>query len=265
MSSRIDVRSYNREAWNRQVAGGNHWTKPVTPEVIAAARRGEWSVVLTDAKSVPRGWFPDDLHGIEILCLASGGGQQGPVLAAAGARVTVFDNSPMQLAQDRLVAEREGLELKTIEGDMRDLSAFPDSSFDLIFHPVSNIFVPDALPVWRECHRVLEPGGSLLAGINNPWFYLFDLEQFEKGELQVTNRLPYSDLDSLSAGQMRRYDEQGIPLEFSHTLDEQIGGQIEAGFVIAGFYEDALDHPGYAPLSKYTNIFIATRAIKVKI
>jgi len=31
-------------------------------------------------------------------CLASGGGQQGPVLAAAGAHVTVFDNSPRQLA-----------------------------------------------------------------------------------------------------------------------------------------------------------------------
>lgn len=265
MDEGFDIRSYNREAWNRQVAGGNQWTKPVVPEVIAAARRDEWFVVLTDAKPVPRDWFPEDLHGIEILCLACGGGQQAPVLAAAGAAVTVFDNSPLQLAQDRLVAEREGLKIKTVEGDMRDLSVFADGSFDLVFHPVSNIFVPEALPVWRECHRVLKPGGTLLAGMNNPWFYLFDLEHFEKGELLVTNRLPYSDLESLSPEQMNRYKAEGIPLEFSHTLAEQIGGQIEAGFVIAGFYEDSLDHPSYAPLSTYTHIFMATRAIKVKI
>lgn len=265
MNEGFNVRSYNREAWNRQVAGANKWTRPVSPEVIAKARQGEWSVVLTDAKPVPRSWFPEDLRGIEILCLASAGGQQGPVLAAAGAKVTVFDNSPLQLAQDRLVAEREGLEIKTFEGDMRDLSVFPDSRFDLVIHPVSNIFVPEILPVWQECSRVLKPGGSLLAGMNNPWFYLFDFEQFEKGELKVSNRLPYSDLESLTQEQMQRYQEEGIPLEFSHTLAEQIGGQIEAGFVITGFYEDALDHPSYAPLSKFTNIFIATRAIKVKI
>jgi 2-polyprenyl-3-methyl-5-hydroxy-6-metoxy-1,4-benzoquinol methylase len=70
-----------------------------------------------------------------VLCLASGGGQQGPILAAAGARVTVFDNSPQQLAQDRFVARREGLTLETVEGDMRDLSVFADVSFDLIVHP----------------------------------------------------------------------------------------------------------------------------------
>ena len=81
-----------------------------------------------------------------MLCLASGGGQQGPILAAAGANVTVFDNSPRQLAQDRLVADREGLAIETVLGDMADLSAFPDARFDLIVHPVSNVFVPDVRP-----------------------------------------------------------------------------------------------------------------------
>ena len=40
---------------------------------------------------MPADWF-GDLAGAPVLCLASGGGQQGPLLAAAGARVTVFDN-----------------------------------------------------------------------------------------------------------------------------------------------------------------------------
>src|SRR5205085_1973198 len=99
-------------------------------------------------------WFPP-VAGLEVLCLASGGGQQGPILAAAGARVTVFDNSPNQLAQDRLVADREGLALETVRGDMADLAAFPDARFDLIVHPCSNMFVPDVRPVWREAFRVL--------------------------------------------------------------------------------------------------------------
>src|SRR6185295_10899839 len=98
----MDVASYNRRAWDRQVEQGNRWTVPVGPNVIAAARRGDWSVVLTPTIPVPRDWFPA-LAGLNVLCLASGGGQQGPILAAAGARVTVYDNSPKQLACDREV------------------------------------------------------------------------------------------------------------------------------------------------------------------
>src|SRR5262249_37175453 len=133
-TSPMDVRDHNRRAWDAQVAGGNRWTIPVTPAVIAAARRGEWEILLTPTRPVPRPWFPP-LGDRDLLGLASGGGQQAPILAAAGARVTVLDNSPAQLAQDRLVAEREGLGIRTVEGDMADLRSFADASFDLVFHP----------------------------------------------------------------------------------------------------------------------------------
>src|SRR5690606_23925477 len=132
----LDVRAHNRDAWDRRVCEGNRWTRGVSPEKVQAARDGRWSVVLTPSKPVPQNWFPP-LAGAEVLCLACGGGQQGPILAAAGARVTVLDNSPGQLQQDRQVAQREGLELVTVEGDMRDLSMFEDGRFDLVFQPVS--------------------------------------------------------------------------------------------------------------------------------
>src|ERR1700733_13652660 len=119
----MDILAYNRAAWDHAVETGNKWTVPVGSEVTVAARRGEWSLVLTPAKPVPRTWFPP-LEGLDVLCLASGGGQQGPVLAAAGANVTVFDNPPRQLGQDRMVAERDGLTIDTVEGDMADLSRF---------------------------------------------------------------------------------------------------------------------------------------------
>jgi 2-polyprenyl-3-methyl-5-hydroxy-6-metoxy-1,4-benzoquinol methylase len=135
VAENFDPVAYNRAAWDREVDRGNEWTQPVGPEVIARARAGDWSVVLIGYQPVPRAWFPDDMAAAALLCLASGGGQQGPILAAAGAEVTVFDNSPRQLGRDEEVAAREGLTIRTVLGDMRDLGAFADSSFDVILNP----------------------------------------------------------------------------------------------------------------------------------
>jgi len=256
----MDVREHNRRAWDQQVERGNVWTRPVTREQTEAARRGEWSVLLTETRPVPRSWFPEEMRGVDVLCLASGGGQQGPIFAAAGAHVTVYDNSPRQLAQDAAVARRDGLRVRTVEGDMRDLSPLPDESFDLVFHPVSNLFVPDVLPVWRESFRVLRRGGALLAGMMNPAFYVFDLDLVEReGRFEVRNRLPYSDAESLSEEQRERRLAAGEPLEFGHTLTDLLGGQLDAGFLLAGLYEDAHQD---VPLSSYMQTYIATRALK---
>jgi SAM-dependent methyltransferase len=255
----MDVRGYNQEAWDREVERGNQWTVPVGPDVIEEARQGQWTVLLTDNKPVPAAWFPE-MEGAEVLCLASGGGQQAPIFAAAGASVTVIDNSPKQLAQDRLVAGRESLDLKTVQGDMRDLSAFADGSFDLVFHPVSNLFVPEVRPVWVEAFRVLRSGGILLAGFLNPAVYIFDLDLADTtGELRVRYELPYAAATSLSEEEMKQKLDRGEPLEFSHTLEDQIGGQTEAGFLIAGLYED---HHRNDPIAAHMPTFVATRAIK---
>jgi len=253
------VRADNREKWNKQVESGNPLTIPVGPEVIAAARCGEFALLLTETVPVPRGWFPESFQGLNLLGLACGGGQQGPVFAALGARVTILDNSPRQLERDQEVAAREGLELITVEGDMRDLSVFADESFDFIFHPVSNCFIHEIRPVWREAYRVLRRGGTLLAGFNNPFTYVFDWGKvWQQGTFEVRYKLPF-DARDLTPEQLILEFGEDSPVEFSHSLDSQIGGQLEAGFLLAGLYEDR----GSGPLAEYMPHYIATRALKL--
>ncbi len=255
----MDVRSYNKDAWNKQVEGGeNRWTKAVDSEIIARARKGDFSIVLTENIPVPKRWFPP-LQGADVLCLASGGGQQGPVLAAVGANVTVFDNSPAQLKQDQLVAEREALVLRTVEGDAANLSAFDDKSFDLVFNPCSTVFMQDVRAVWRECARVLRPGGILMTGSMNPVHYIFDLFKMDEGILQVTHQIPYSDLTSLPQEDLDEQIEKGLPVEFGHSLTDLLGGQLDAGLVITDMYEDYMLE---SPLHNYHPSYIATRATK---
>lgn len=257
----MDIRAYNRAAWDKNVERQNKWTVPISTETVRRARQGEFDLLLTPTKPVPMNWFPA-LEGAHSLCLASGGGQQGPLLAAAGAVVTVFDNSPKQLEQDRLVANRDGLVIDTVEGDMADLSMFADQSFDLIVHPASNVFVPEVRPVWREAFRVLRQGGVLMAGFVNPVCYIFDDDLVEQGQLEVTHSLPYSDLTSLTDDKRQKLIDNDDPLVFGHLLEDQIGGQVDAGFAIVGFYEDRYPACENDPLSKYMPNMVATRAVK---
>lgn len=257
-----DIAALNREAWDNQSSNGeSRWVQPADEQTIDQARLGNWSVILTPTREVPRDWF-GELRGKRVLCLASGGGQQVPVLAAAGAMVTSFDNSPRQLACDQLVADREGLSLRAELGDMADLSRFDDRSFDLIFHPVSNVFCAEIAPVWRECFRVLDAGGRLLAGFMNPDFFLFDhLDIAQGGPLKVRFGLPYADPEHLSEQQMRDRVDAGAAIEFSHSLDAQIGAQLDAGFMLKGFYEDRWSTEA-TPLNNYMPTSMATLAVK---
>ncbi|MFE4570915.1 class I SAM-dependent methyltransferase [Paenibacillus chitinolyticus] len=247
---------HNKNIWEEKVKQQNSWTVPVSSEDIQQAKAGNWSIVVTSVKPVPKAWFPE-LPGKKVLCLASGGGQQGPILAAAGADVTVLDFSESQLEQDALVAKRDELSIRTVLGSMTDLSMFDADSFDLIVHPVSNLYVPEIQPIWQEAFRVLKPGGSLISGFMNPVFYLFDWDLQEEGVLQVKHSIPYLELDYSTEEEIAK---NRIPLEFGHTLEQQLQGQIDAGFLIAGFYEDTFG--GEKLLDRYTNSFMATRAVK---
>ncbi|MVB11009.1 Methyltransferase domain protein [Caprobacter fermentans] len=164
MDQRENYTKINSETWDRWAQDGNEWSVPVSHEEFIRARKGDWNVVLTPVRPVPKEWFPP-FSGLKILGLASGGGQQMPVFTALGAECTIFDNSARQLESERMVAEREGYRIEIVRGDMTKPFPFRDESFDLIFHPVSNCYIEEVQPVWNECFRVLKHGGVLLAGM----------------------------------------------------------------------------------------------------
>ncbi len=223
-----DINAKTIDQW---VEDGWEWGKPIDHETYEKAKKGDWQIVLTPTRAVPKEWYPN-LNGCKVLGLACGGAQQMPILTAAGADCTVLDYSEKQLASEKLVAEREGYEIEIIRADMTKPLPFEDETFDMIIHPVSNCYVEEVLPIWRECYRVLKKGGRLLAGLDNGLNFLFN----EEDEGLIVYSLPSNPLKD------RKLYEEGIKngwgVQFSHTLDEQIRGQIQAGFTLRDLYED---------------------------
>lgn len=253
----MNTSDYNRKVWNSYVTKKVRWTTPVSEEEIDRAKRGLWNIILTPTKPVPHQWFPD-LRNLRILGLASGGGQQGPILAALGADVTIFDNSENQLEQDKVLSEKFNLNMKTLQGDMKNLSGFSDHTFDLIFNPCSVVFVDHLKPIWQECFRILKPKGILMTGLINP--IIFQLDQ-EDPPFKLVYPQPYSDLHSLPKEKLDDLIDNNETIEFGHSLTDQIGGQLSAGFIITDFYED--DWNGEKMIDNYLPSFFATRAIKM--
>lgn len=242
----------NAETIDRWVEDGWRWGIPITHEEYLRAREGELRVLLTPTKYVPREWL-GEIRGKKLLGLASGGGQQMPVFAAHGAECTVMDLSDRQLESERMMADREGYSIEIIKGDMSKRFPFGDETFDIIFHPVSNCYVRDVQHIWNECHRVLKHGGILLAGMDNGINFMFD-----DGGTTLKYSLPFDPL--ANPEQMKDLEESGSGVQFSHTVEEQLGGQLKAGLVLTDIYEDT---DGEGVLHEH-NIptFIASRAVR---
>ncbi len=226
----MDYQQINAETISRWCREGWEWGQPISHEEYAKALQGDWGVYLTPTKFVPKNWF-GELAGKKVLGLASGGGQQMPVFAALGAKCTVLDYSDEQCNSERLVAQREGYTIEIVQADMTKLLPFADESFDLIFHPVSNCYVEKVEPIFRECYRVLKKGGIFLGGYDLGINYLFD-----EDEKEVKYSLPFNPLKDPEKYEMLMKNDFGI--QFSHTLEEQIGGQLKAGFILTDLYED---------------------------
>jgi len=115
------------------------------------------------------------------------------------------------------------------------------------------VFADNLKPIWQECFRVFKSGGILMTGLINP--IIFQLDQ-ENAPFQLVYAQPYSDLHSLPKEKLDELIESQETLEFGHSLTDEIGGQLIAGFLITDFYED--DWNGEKEIDKYLPSFFAT-------
>lgn len=226
----MDYTHINATAINAWIDEGWEWGQCITHEEFLRAKSGEYTLKLTPTKSVPREWL-GELDGKKILGLASGGGQQMPILTALGAHCTILDFSDRQIESERVVAQREGYDITIVQADMTKPLPFEDDSFDMVFHPVSNCYVEEVKPIWKECYRVLKRGGTLLSGLDIGINYLFD-----EDEKTIVNTLPFNPLRNKE--HLRQLQESDGGIQFSHTIEEQVNGQLEAGFTLKSLYDD---------------------------
>ena len=228
---------------NRLVEQDVNWSACATPEQLQSARLGKLALPFGPNQIIPEDWL-GEVKGKKVLCVAGAGGLQAPMLACAGADVTVLDLSDRMLDKDREVARQEGLNIRIEHGNMCDLSRFDDESFDLVLNPPSLFYVPDVMPVFREVYRVLKKGGSFIMIASNPIAYVCDYDE-TLGCYKAVNRMPYCSTD---------HADQGDWVEYGHTKESYIGGQLQCGFVLTGYTE--------AQMEDITELYFATKGEK---
>jgi SAM-dependent methyltransferase len=234
--SREAVLDHNARAWDRLAANRAALARPAADGAFADPH--DW---LGGGTAGGRSWLPERLDGLEVLCLAAGGGKHGPLYAAAGGRVTVVDISPAMLDLDRQVARERKLELAVVQGSMDDLSMLGAGRFDLVVHPVSSCYVPDVGRVFREVARVTRGGGLYVSQHKSPASLQATIDAGPAGRYEL--RFPVTHPDPLPPDPPSRLREAGTH-EFIHSLTALLGGICAAGFTIEDCGEPDHVRPG---------------------
>jgi SAM-dependent methyltransferase len=227
-----NISKTNRERWNALARANVEYSRPHLDYTTAQA-----------AENIYRHGILKDVTGKQVLCLASGGGQDSVAFGLLGADVTVLDLSDVQLERDRQAAVHHGLQTKTIQGDMRDLSVFPDNQFDIVWRVYSINFVPSVEPVFREVRRVLKPDGIYFLQFANPFAIGIDEEKWDGKAYPLDNlyidgedlseRFPDWDVEQPDGTFVKRES----PHEFRHTLGTVLNCMTSNGFILLGLWE----------------------------
>jgi len=236
-AARTAAVAHNTRAWDRLAESKAALAQPAVDAAFTDPRQwigaGGWLA----GEGRGRSWLPPRLDGLDLLCLAAGGGKHGPLYAAAGARVTVLDCSPAMLALDRQVAAERRIDYAIVQGSMDDLSMFPSGRFDLVIHPVSTCYLPEIGRVFREVARVTRSGGLYISQHKSPVSLQSSLEPNREGFYELRHPLAGSQAGGpLPAEPPCRLREHGT-LEFVHSLTAILGGICTAGFVIEDLCE----------------------------
>lgn len=230
LHARDAVIAHNARAWNSLANRGVPLARPASDDAFGDPRG--W--LGGGGPNGLRPWLPASVAGLEVLCLAAGGGKHGPLYAAAGARVTVVDLSAAMLELDRQVARERGIDLEIVQGSMDDLGPLGRARFDVVIHPVSTCYLPDVSEVFAAVAQVTRPGGLYVSQHKSPMSLQVSLAVNASGRYEVIQ--PVERREPLPPELPSRLREAGTQ-EFVHSLTAIFGGICQAGFVIEDVHE----------------------------
>lgn len=245
-----EVAEYNQARWKALAQANALFTRPKLDLDVESARK----IVDPDESF-------GDLNGKNVLCLAGGGGQQSAAFAVLGANVSVFDISAEQLEHDKEIAEHYQIEIKTFQGDMRNLECFEAASFDIVHHAYSLNFVPDAGEVFREVARILRTDGLYVFSCANPFSMGMGQNDWNgegyvmKNAYSIGQKITYNDQDWV-------YDKNSNesipnPIEYRHTLSDLVNGIVISGFKILNVSDQSDMYPNQNAEPKSWDHFVS--------
>ena len=244
-----EIARINQAFWEDEVSQATGYTRPwldLERATVEAYASGAIAVMPDPYAYVyPRSVF-QRVAGQSVLCLATAGGQQSAVFGLLGANVTVYDLTDAMLANDRIAAAAHRYPVRTIQGDMRDLSALGDGEFDLVYQEISLGYVPDPLPVYREVARVLKPGGLYRVAHCNPAVQSVEPDSWDGQAYRIDRRY--------RGGQEQNPGARSVT--FVHLLPAIFNGLVDAGMAIEAVCEDPrhLHHPADAEPGSYRHM-----------
>jgi len=232
------IATINKRHWEWAVKKGIGFTVPwldLDPTLLRQYVSGELQTVPEPLNDM----YPSNVlagtEGKDVLCLASGGGQQSAVFGLLGARVTVLDLTEGQLEGDKTAAAHYGYELTTIQGDMRDLSLLSDESFDLVYQGNSMAWVPDVRQVYLGVVRVLRTGGVYRVDFSNPATEFVDFNSWDGEGYRIT--VPYAETKRIERPDIDGEDS----IQFRHHMRDIFNGLLAVGLSI----QQVQDSPHY--------------------
>lgn len=221
----------NKKWWEEKVENSSVFTKPwlgIDVKILKKYANGKLKEPSWPINDIYPATILNNVANKDVLCLASGGGQQSAIFGLLNANVTVIDLSERQLENDKLAANHYGYKVSTFQGDMCDLSFLSNNSYDLVYQPPSMGYIHDINKVYSNVSRILRPGGLYRVDAQNP-------------QSRFTHRLSWNGEGYLisepySTKKKQRADDKEV-IEFRHGLDDIFNGLLKNSFEIMSVHE----------------------------
>ncbi len=168
-----------------------------------------------------------NLKGKKVLEIGCGGAQCGIAMAKQGAKVTGIDISEEQLKFAKNLAEKNKVNIKFYQGDIKSLKQIKSNSQDIVFSAFALHYVDNLNKCFKEVYRVLKKKGIFVFSLDHPFSRTADSETLKIKE------------SYFKTGKTEIFfsDETKKFVMYNHTISELYDTLINSGFNVERIIE----------------------------